>query len=359
MIGGAIRARRERKGLSVAELARLTNLSAPAVSRIEREEVGFSSKSLAALTSALDLDIHLVPAEENTAPSVVSDDAEATTEAAPRKPRLSPGARRFLRAIHEQMPSTPEAARKLVNDLRKTRPSGVGRRDGDAAVAELPEATSDEAAAIERLVDNAMWGAETAMAPPAERDRRISEMLAWLEQDWGEHNEHGRETLRRRFEAAFPEWKPGDLSLAHFDVSLDATDAPGARHVEVREAGVAAGAGAVDIDEAPLKGYLAFRRAWLDRQGIDPTQCVVISVRGESMEPVLPDGCSILLDRTRRRRLSGRIFVLLTGDGLVVKRLERGEDGWRLVSENPSVDPVPWSDEMDLVGQVRWFAKTL
>ena len=60
------------------------------------------------------------------------------------------------------------------------------------------------------------------------------------------------------------------------------------------------------------------------------------------MDPALPDGCSILVDRGRRRRMSGHLFVLLTGDGVVVKRLARGDgDDWRLVSGN---DSPSWPD---------------
>ena len=45
-------------------------------------------------------------------------------------------------------------------------------------------------------------------AADAVRDPRLAEMLAWLATEWEAHNEHGRTSLRRRFDAAFPEW-PG------------------------------------------------------------------------------------------------------------------------------------------------------
>ena len=133
---------------------------------------------------------------------------------------------------------------------------------------------------------------------------------------------------------------------------------PGARSMGAREVEVAAGAGAVNLDEAPEKGRIWFRRGWLDRHGIDPTQCVVIGVRGESMEPTLTDGCSILVDRTRTRRRDGGIFVLNTDEGLIVKRL--GKDGrrWHLVSDHPSWKPAPWPSEAKVIGEVRWASRT-
>ena len=133
---------------------------------------------------------------------------------------------------------------------------------------------------------------------------------------------------------------------------------PGARSVGTREIEAAAGGGAVNLDEAPVKGPVWFRRDWLDGHGIDPTLCVVISVRGESMEPTLPAGAKILVDRTRTRRRTGRIFVVTTDEGLVVKRLERRGRQWFLVSDHPSWEPLPWPPEAEVVGEVRWASRT-
>ena len=141
-------------------------------------------------------------------------------------------------------------------------------------------------------------------------------------------------------------------------------DAGGESHVvdpvDVNEVAAAAGGGAVIFDETVV-GRLWFRHDWLAHHAIDPKQCNVISVRGESMEPILPSGCSILVDRSqgRRRRRVGRIFVLRTEDGLVVKRVGRDEEGnWLIESEHPAWPPVPWSDTTEIIGEVRWLGRT-
>ena len=133
---------------------------------------------------------------------------------------------------------------------------------------------------------------------------------------------------------------------------------PGARSVGTREVAAAAGGGTVNLDEAPVKGPVWFRRDWLDGHGIDPTRCVVISVRGESMEPTLPAGSKILVDRDRTRRRAGRIFVVTTDEGLVVKRLERRGRQWFLASDHPSWQPVAWPRGAEVVGEVRWASRT-
>ena len=79
-----------------------------------------------------------------------------------------------------------------------------------------------------------------------------------------------------------------------------------------------------------------FRRDWLRKHGLDPRQCCVLEVMGESMEPTLVDGASILVNLARQRRRAGRIYVIRTDDGLIVKRAAKDADGaWQLVSDNP------------------------
>ena len=131
------------------------------------------------------------------------------------------------------------------------------------------------------------------------------------------------------------------------------------RPAPVRELDAAAGVGTHVLSEG-VAGRLWFPRDWLQRHGIDPARCSVIGVSGDSMEPTLPDGCSVLVDHNRQRRRQGRIFVLRTEDGLVVKRLGKDDaGGWELRSDNPAWETVPMRRGDEVIGEVRWFASTL
>ena len=130
------------------------------------------------------------------------------------------------------------------------------------------------------------------------------------------------------------------------------------RPAEVLEIASAAGVGAEVFDETPV-GLLWFRNDWLASHAIDPKQCNVISIQGDSMEPTLPDGCSILVDRKRREPNEGRIYVMRTEEGLVVKRLGKDEKGrWLVVSDNPDWPPAPLLYGTDIIGEVRWLGRT-
>lgn len=79
-------------------------------------------------------------------------------------------------------------------------------------------------------------------------------------------------------------------------------------------------------------------------------------MRGESM---VPDGCSILVDRTRRKPVDGRICVVQTGVGAVVKRAGETKDGRELHSARPSWEPAPRPVGAEAIGQVVWTARSL
>ena len=122
--------------------------------------------------------------------------------------------------------------------------------------------------------------------------------------------------------------------------------------------GIAAGAGANPDDERVL-GSLAFRDDWLKRHGLNTAQCRVIEVIGDSMEPTLQHRAMILVDFQRTIRRRDKIFAVRTENGPVVKRLQRTEDGWHLVSDNKAYKPVPWPEEAAVLGQVMWTGRTL
>ena len=76
--------------------------------------------------------------------------------------------------------------------------------------------------------------------------------------------------------------------------------------------------------------------------------------------PTLPNGCSILVDHNRRHRRKGRIFLVRSDDGLVVKKAGKDESGnWLLLSDNPSWKPLPWPGNAEIIGEVKWMARTL
>ena len=129
-------------------------------------------------------------------------------------------------------------------------------------------------------------------------------------------------------------------------------------YLSISEVDGAAGVGGV-IHEDRVRGRMKFPALWLYQEGLRAPTCRIIRVVGESMEPTLQDGCSILINLAKRELEHGKIFVIQTEDhGAIVSRtvLDK-EEGWLLTSDNPNKQTWPtrpWPDGATAIREVRW-----
>ena len=125
------------------------------------------------------------------------------------------------------------------------------------------------------------------------------------------------------------------------------------------EVKAAAGHGATVSDERPV-GMLAFRREWMRKRNIQPGRVSAIEVSGDSMEPSLRDGDTILIDHTRNQVRRGAVVAARVSDDLFVKRLEQTpDDKWILVSDNHEYAPVALTKDGAVIGEVVWRGRWL
>ena len=140
------------------------------------------------------------------------------------------------------------------------------------------------------------------------------------------------------------------------NTNVEAEAAP----VAVIELAAAAGEGSSETLYEERKGLVWFRHGWLERRGLNADDCMVIGVTGDSMEPTLPSGSTVLVDRASTDWQPPRILVVRTADGLVVKRAATGDDGARIMeSDNPYWPAAPLPEDAEIVGRIRWMARGL
>lgn len=161
-----------------------------------------------------------------------------------------------------------------------------------------------------RLAEEARGAAEYFEVPMFSRDARpaassMQPILAW------EHEE---------------ELPPGEyVMVPRLDVHLSAGGGSGSSQVEIQ------------FDEALPQ---AFRAEWIRDRRLKPKKLAAMSARGNSMEPTIHDGDSLLVDTSQVDVTDGKVYALWYEGGERVKRLYRMPGGGlRIRSDNTNEHP--------------------
>lgn len=128
--------------------------------------------------------------------------------------------------------------------------------------------------------------------------------------------------------------------------------------IQVREdVEVSAGAGAIMASDEKPKYCLAFRKDWLQSRGLKEKDLYVVFARGDSMEPTISDGDSLLVNTAEKDPQDGHIYVIRSCEILWVKRIQRLLDGsLLLISDNKIYPPMPLkldeASDVEIIGKV-------
>lgn len=146
------------------------------------------------------------------------------------------------------------------------------------------------------------------------------------------------------------------------DVSLSEPSIPVDEFVLVPKEDALAGAGASTQTTDNITGYYAFRKSFFERERISTNMLVLMTVIGDSMEPLIRDKDTILVDKSQKFMRDGDIFVTRLDNELMIKRVIKIPRGWRLCSinpERPEIDIQDEDEQFEVIGRVRWFGRVL
>lgn len=135
-------------------------------------------------------------------------------------------------------------------------------------------------------------------------------------------------------------------------------------YIQIRESEVrfAAGNGRQALfDEVEASVPRTYRRSWFAQEGINPANTRCCKVHGDSMEPFLFDGDSVLIHLAERDVINGKVYAIRYGDELRIKRVYKKLDGGLVLrSDNPAFLPrdedVPSAvvdEHIGIIGRVR------
>ncbi|MBF0460868.1 MAG: helix-turn-helix transcriptional regulator [Magnetococcales bacterium] len=181
-----------------------------------------------------------------------------------------------------------------------------------------------------------LFHAYTAEKPIGPKMARRIEVAAELPHGWMDHT-HGK---REGFE------------------EIDVVTVP------VFDVEASAGHGSLVESEEKSK-ELFFRYDWITERGFHQSHLGIIRVKGQSMEPTIPNGAVILVNREDTEIKNGRIYVLRYDDMLHVKRLQRLPGSLvQVISDNaaeypPFVVDINSSVEFQVLGRVVWLGREL
>lgn len=142
------------------------------------------------------------------------------------------------------------------------------------------------------------------------------------------------------------------------------TDLPEGEYVMVPrlEVHLSAGNGAgksqveIDFNEAQPQ---AFRADWIRQQQLKPKRLAALTARGDSMEPSIFDGDSLLVDTSQTEVIDKKVYALWYEGGERVKRLFRMPGGGLRIKSDNSAEYPEIILGPDYAGQVRVIGRVV
>lgn len=134
--------------------------------------------------------------------------------------------------------------------------------------------------------------------------------------------------------------------------------------IQVRESQVRFSAGpgrSAEFEEIEDSVPATYRLEWFNKEGIKSENTRRFKVHGNSMESLLFDGDTVLVNMVETDVISGRVYAIRYGDELRIKRLFKKLDGGLILrSDNPDhipqneeVPPATVEEHITVLGRVR------
>lgn len=158
-------------------------------------------------------------------------------------------------------------------------------------------------------------------------------------------------------------------------------------YLKVYSVAASAGPGS-HVDEELISSKIAFRRDWLEKEHLINNKLAVLEAKGDSMEPTIINGDSILISEYfHKQELGGKSEIKLglknafhmPGDGIYVIRMDGhlavkrvqvdGQGGLKIISDNPAYETISLypksiieladTNQFSIVGRVEWIGRRI
>jgi phage repressor protein C with HTH and peptisase S24 domain len=138
-----------------------------------------------------------------------------------------------------------------------------------------------------------------------------------------------------------------------------AKDVPSFTKIPKVSARICAGSGSFETD-GKITSYYSFRTDWLRRKG-STEKMILMDVFGNSMEPDIKDGDTVLVDQGQKHVLAGALYAVGIEDTIMVKRVEKRPNQLVLLSNHKDYDPIflkgAEMGSVRILGKVIWCCR--
>lgn len=125
--------------------------------------------------------------------------------------------------------------------------------------------------------------------------------------------------------------------------------------------------GGSGVNAEQIVDFLLFKRLWLRTElRAAPADLFLITVQGESMEPTLSKGDTVLVDRRYPQDVRDGIYALRMGGTVLIKRLQCMPGGvFKVSSDNPAYQPFEvkaselQGEDFAIIGRVVWMGRRI
>lgn len=130
-------------------------------------------------------------------------------------------------------------------------------------------------------------------------------------------------------------------------------------YIEKVKAKPAAGHGSFDTS-ADLEGLYSFRSDWLRKKG-SPKNLVLMDVMGDSMQPHILDGDTVMIDQSKTDLMPNKIYAVRVEDLIYLKCIDMEPGKFILRSYNPNYAPIVieidylGENSFKILGRVVWW----
>lgn len=119
------------------------------------------------------------------------------------------------------------------------------------------------------------------------------------------------------------------------EVDPDTDETVSIRSVKLKLSAGISGYGVEQLSEREAGYPVILPRRWFEQYGLRVDDLVAVKVRGDSMEPTISDGDTVVINTASINLKDGKIFAVNFDGEAVVKRLVTDYGRWFLHSDNP------------------------